>query len=323
MDLFLDPGQRDVIGALLAAAATVSGILVISWPYLVGDRVGARMRRLASEREQIRRDARSTGAPRDAVSDIRRRGGSLLRRMFDRLGLDRTAGAAATVQKLQTAGLRSRSAPAVYLAARAICPVVASAAAFLFQITGESTAALGAQTMSLTAAAGVLGFFVPTIYLKNRIQKRQQAMQRAWPDALDLMLICVQSGMAIEPALQKVSEEIGAQSIDLAEELSLTTAEMSFLPDRMQAYANLARRTGLDCVHAFVTTLKQAEKQGASVSRALRVLAQESRDTRLSLAEKKAAALPPKLTVPMIVFFLPILFVVIVTPAAIQLLDAI
>ena len=154
--------------------------------------------------------------------------------------------------------------------------------------------------------------------MRNQITKRQKSVRRAWPDALDLLLICVESGMGIEGAFRKVSEEIGSPSIALAEELSLTTAELSYLQDRRKAYDNLGERTGLEGVRSVVTALIQAEKYGTPIGTALRVLAQENRDMRMQEAEKKAAALPPKLTVPMILFFLPVLFAVIITPAAIQ-----
>jgi tight adherence protein C len=156
------------------------------------------------------------------------------------------------------------------------------------------------------------------MFLSNLIQRRQESIKNAFPDALDLLLICVQSGMSVEAAFQKVAKECGAQSIELAEELSLTTAELSYLPDRRQAYENLGTRTGLPGVKAVATALIQAERYGTPVGQALRVMAKENRDQRMSDAEKKAAALPPKLTVPMIVFFLPVLFVVIIGPAIIQ-----
>ena len=133
------------------------------------------------------------------------------------------------------------------------------------------------------------------------------------------MLICVESGMSIEHAFRRVSEEIGSQSLALAEELSLTTAELSFLPDRRQAYENLASRTGLDGVKAVCLALIQSERYGTPLGQTLRVLSQENRDMRMNEAEKKAAALPPKLTVPMIVFFLPVLFAVIMAPAIIKI----
>jgi tight adherence protein C len=162
------------------------------------------------------------------------------------------------------------------------------------------------------------GIKSPEIFLRNITSKRQQSIRRAWPDALDLLLICVESGMSIEQAFRRVSHEIGTQSTALAEELTLTTAELSYLPERRVAYENLAQRTGLEQVKAVTTALVQAERYGTPLGTALRVLAQESRDQRMSAAEKKAAGLPPKLTVPMILFFLPVLFVVILTPAIIQ-----
>jgi len=160
---------------------------------------------------------------------------------------------------------------------------------------------------------------LPYLFLKNKIQRRQLSIRRAFPDALDLLLICVESGMSIEAAFRRVSQEIGTQSVALAEELTLTTAELSFLTDRRSAYENLGLRTGMDSVRQITTVLIQAERYGTPIGTALRVVARESRDNRMMLAEKKAAGLPPKLTVPMILFFLPVLFAVILTPAIIQL----
>jgi tight adherence protein C len=172
----------------------------------------------------------------------------------------------------------------------------------------------------LCLAAAYAGMQLPDLVLKNRIGKRQLSIKRAFPDALDLLLICVESGMSVEAAFKKVSQEIGTQSVALAEELTLTTAELSYLPDRKQAYENLAKRTDLEGVRSVCLALQQAERYGTPLAQTLRVMAQENRDMRMSEAEKKAAALPPKLTVPMILFFLPVLFVVILGPAAIRVM---
>ncbi len=174
--------------------------------------------------------------------------------------------------------------------------------------------------MAVAVAAAYLGIKVPEVYLTNTIQKRQFSMKRAFPDSLDLMLICVEAGMSIEHAFRKVSQEVGPQSPELAEEFALATAELSFLPDRRSAYLNLVARTGLDGVKQICTVLIQAEKYGTPLGQALRVTAQESRDMRLMEAEKMAAGLPPKLTVPMIVFFLPVLLVVVMAPAVMQVM---
>jgi tight adherence protein C len=174
--------------------------------------------------------------------------------------------------------------------------------------------------LAISAGTGIVGWMMPSLLLLNRIQKRQKAIRRSWPNALDLLLVCVESGQSLDASLQRVAREIDKESVELAEELALTVAEMSYLPERRQALENLAMRTGVDSVRSVVSTLKQAEKHGTAIGAALRVLSQESRDLRLAEAERKAAALPPKLTVPMILFFLPVLFIVILTPAFIRII---
>jgi tight adherence protein C len=217
------------------------------------------------------------------------------------------------------AGYRGHGPVVTFLAVRLIMPLamllLASAYVFLLLDLGLPFVV----EFGIVLAAAALGYYTPFLYVRNRITKRQHAIRRAWPDALDLLLICVESGMSIEAALLKVSNEIGAQSVELAEELSLTTAEMSFLQDRRKAYENLGTRTGLETVRSVVTSLIQAEKYGTPLGQSLRVLAQDGRDQRMGEAEKKAAGLPPKLTVPMIIFFLPVLFAVILGPAGIQI----
>ena len=154
--------------------------------------------------------------------------------------------------------------------------------------------------LGICIAAAYIGMHLPLMFLKNRIARRQLSIKRAFPDTLDLLLICVESGMSIEAAFKKVSDEVGTQSVALAEELTLTTAELSYLPDRRQAYENLGKRTDLEGVRSVCMALQQAERYGTPLASMLRVMAQENRDIRMSEAEKKAAGLPPKLTVPMI-----------------------
>src|SRR5437016_10795018 len=175
--------------------------------------------------------------------------------------------------------------------------------------------------LGMALFAAFIGMQLPYLFLKNKIGKRQLSIRRAFPDALDLLLICVESGMSVEAAFRKVAQEIGTQSIPLAEEFTLTTAELSYLQDRRQAYENLAKRVNLEGVKAVCVALQQAERYGTPLGQTLRVMAQENRDMRMMEAEKKAAGLPPKLTVPMILFFLPVLFVVILGPAAIRVLQ--
>ena len=177
------------------------------------------------------------------------------------------------------------------------------------------------QKVCACVAFLAFGYYAPNVYITNVAQKRRESIVAAFPDALDLLLICVESGMSIEAAIQKVGAEVGSSSMELAEELSLLTAELSYLPDRRLAYEGLARRTNHPGIKSVATAMIQAERYGTPLGTALRVMAKENRDLRLAAAEKKAAALPAQLTVPMILFFLPVLFVVILGPAMINISD--
>lgn len=225
----------------------------------------------------------------------------------------------AILKKLRMAGLRSSNALGIYVMISILMPLAMAAVVLFYGVTIFEKEWTLQNVAMLGGGGAVLGLLLPRMYVTNRITKRQDSIQRAWPDALDLLLICVESGYGIDAALIRLSEEIGMQSKELAEEISLTALELSYLQDRTQALDNLVQRTGLDPVRQVVGSLKQTEKYGTDLGRALRVHAQESRDLRLERAKEKAAALPPKLTVPMIVFFLPILFVIIIAPAIIQI----
>src|SRR6266567_283390 len=311
-------GNADLILATTAAVFAFSACLVVSWPYLAPDTLGARMRQVAEEREAIRARERRKLQTAKGPS-LRTEPKKVFKHIFDRLNLAKQAKEGATVQQLRMAGYRGQAPVVTFLAVRLIAPIVMFAVALFYIFVVLHLQYPFMFKLSGAVAAALLGNYAPGLYVKNRITNRQKAIRRTWPDALDLLLICVEAGMGIESAFQKVAEEIGPQSAELADELSVTTAELSYLPDRRKAYENLGDRTGLEGVKAVVTSLIQAEKYGTPVGQSLRVLAQENRDMRMSDAEKKAAALPPKLTVPMILFFLPVLFAVIITPAAIQI----
>ena len=222
---------------------------------------------------------------------------------------------------LRNAGYRSEKHLVTFLAARIIAPIVLGILVFIYSSTVFADRVTPVMRLVLTFAGMGLGYYLPNILVTNQSKKRQLSIKGAWSDALDLMLICVESGMSIEQALNKVSVEIATTSVPLAEELKLTTAELAFLGERTQAFTNLARRTGLSTIKAVVTALIQSEKYGTPLGQALRVLAQENRDDRMAAAEKKAAALPPKLTVPMILFFLPVIFVVLLGPSIILVME--
>jgi tight adherence protein C len=223
-------------------------------------------------------------------------------------------------QKLIRAGYRNQFSETLFLFGRLALPITFTfvVGTYLFMIEDWGLDPLARMAISL--GFGYLGMKLPEIMVKNATDKRQDEIRLAWPDGLDLMLICVESGMSIEESIRKVASEIGIQSMALAEEFMLCLAELSHAPDRAQAYKNLAARIGLDDVKTTTTALIQAEEQGTAVGQALRIMSADIRETRMLLAKKKAAALGPKLTVPMILFFLPVIIFVILWPGVIDVM---
>src|ERR1700761_531194 len=313
---YFDMQTLAMIFAAIAAGATV---LTLAMPLLVTDTLGKRMKAVALEREKIRQRERERMAQGNKIA-LRQSPRLYMKRAVDNFNLTKWVGQEEARAKLMQAGYRGQAPYVTYLFFRMTMPVVMLVVSlfYIFVVLGLDYPPMVKIAFSIGCA--YFGMHSPNLYLKNKIQHRQTSIKRAFPDALDLLLICVESGMSIEAAFRKVSEEVGSQSVALAEEFTLTTAELSYLPDRRQAYENLAQRTGLEGVKAVCLALQQAERYGTPLATTLRVLAQENRDMRMAEAEKKAAGLPPKLTVPMIVFFLPVLFVVILGPAAIKVM---
>lgn len=304
--------------AVLASLAAIATIYTVLEPFLVQDKLKSRMKQVSEYRDRLRQQQRETFAKRGSKSLRAASAKGVLKEIVENLKLLEVFDAADARKKLMMAGFRGPRPVFVFMAARIGMPFVMALAVgvYVYVVQGVE---LDSFSRLLAVVFGFFtGFYVPNLYINNAIKKRQQKVQLAWPDALDLLLICVESGMSIEAALQKVGEEVGSGSPELAEELGLTTAELSYLQERKQAYINLAERTGLDGVKAVTTALVQSEKYGTPLGQSLRVMAQENRELRMQEAEKKAAALPPKLTVPMIGFFLPVLFVVIMAPAIMQ-----
>lgn len=315
--------QRDFLIAVLAAISAAAVVFTFGTS-LIGKRdMKERVKRVALERDRMRAEEmarlRGTG-PIDSRSSIRRNAETktYMIKAVDRFDLKKAFQDENTVDKLAMAGLRGQGALTTYLFQRFITPIAvfALAALYLFVINTEPRPLY--LNLVYAIGAGLLGAYLPVLMLTNRTQKRQASIRRSWPDCLDLLLLCVEAGMSMEHAFKRVAKEIGSQSAELAEELTLTTAELSFLEDRTRAYENLGRRSGLDNVKAVMTALIQADRYGTSVGQALRVMAEEGREARMMEAEKKAAALPPKLTVPLIIFFLPVLFIVVLSPAMIK-----
>jgi tight adherence protein C len=306
-----------MVFAALAAAATV---LTLAMPLVFADPLGKRMKAVALEREKIRQRERERMANEQQKVSLRQSPKQYMQTIVDRFDLRRWVGQEEARLKLIQAGYRGQAPYVTYLFFRMVTPVVAFMLAIFYVFVVLDLQQTTSIKIGIGIAAAYLGMHMPLMLLKNKIARRQLSIKRAFPDTLDLLLICVESGMSIEAALRKVSDEIGSQSVPLAEELTLTMAELSFLQDRRQAYENLGKRTDLEGVRSVCMAFQQAERYGTPLASMLRVMAQENRDMRMSEAEKKAAGLPPKLTVPMILFFLPVLFVVILGPAAIKVM---
>ncbi len=316
-DFVLDPRAMMVLLIAIAAFATV---VTFTLPLLSGDRAAARMKYVSGERDQLRAERMAQLAADKQKGNLRQQPKGFMKQVVEQLNLRKLLETDETRDKLKMAGLRGQAPVVAFLFFRVTLPIMCFLVALFYLFVVRDYDLPAFMRISLSIGAAYLGFYLPNMFISNLIQRRQQSIKRAFPDSLDLLLICVQAGMSIEAALQKVAKEISGRSIELAEEFSLTTAELSYLPERRQAFENLGKRTGLPGVRAVGTSLIQAERYGTPIGTALRVMAQENREMRMAEAEKKAAALPPKLTVPMILFFLPVLFVVILGPAAIKVM---
>ncbi len=308
--------------AILSAIAVFATIVTLAMPILQRDELSSRMKSAALERDKIRARERARLAAeskQNSRGSLKQDTSGFMHDLVEKLNLRKALADETTFSNLKMAGYRKQSHIYVFLFFRLVLPFIMFLAALFYVFVVLNLQRPFMVKMSISIFVAAAGFYGPNLFVKNQIGKRQLSIRRAWPDALDLLLICVESGMSLEAAFKKVAVEIGIQSPALAEELILTNAELSYLQERRKAFENLAERTGLDGVKAVSMALIQAERYGTPIAHALRVLAQENRDMRMAEAEKKAAALPPKLTVPMIVFFLPVLFAVIMGPAMIQI----
>jgi tight adherence protein C len=317
MRYLLDP---QFVVTTLSAVAAFATIISFVLPLLSGDRLGSRMKYVSGERERLRAENRAHLAEGQYRGKLRTEPKTYMQKVVKRLNLRKALETDATRERLRMAGLRGQAPVVAFLFFRAILPVATFGLAFFYLFFLNAYQLPSLLKLCLSIFGAYLGFYLPNIFVSNLILRRQNSIKRIFPDALDLLLICVQAGMSVESAMNKVANEIAPRSLELAEEFSLTTAELSYLQERRQAYENFGRRTGLAVVRAVGTSLIQAERYGTAISQALRVLAKETREMRMAEAEKKAAALGPKLTVPMILFFLPVLFIVIMGPAIIQVM---
>ena len=285
-------------------------------PLLGGDKLKKRMASVADTRESLRQAHLSS--LQEPQKGLRQETRGFVRNLVDQLSLEKLLAAADLKDKLAQGGLRGQRPVYIFYFARMFLPIIFGVLGVVFFLILNVKDWTMIQRVAATVCGVAFGYYFPAIWVSNLAKKRAAKIMPVFPDALDLLLICVESGMSIEMAFNKVAEEMAENSVELAEEMSLTTAELSFMQNRRQAYENLARRNDHPGIRGVATALVQSERYGTPLGATLRTMANENRQMRVLAAEKKAAALPAKLTVPMIIFFLPVLFIVILTPAAMR-----
>ncbi|WP_020398028.1 type II secretion system F family protein [Kordiimonas gwangyangensis] len=307
---------------LLSFAAGLVALLVMFAVYqaaLVRDPMKGRVKSLQGRRDALKAGLMTTSKRRSPVKKVDSVGA--LRALADKFQLLQKEQTAKVSQKLTQAGLRSSDAVVIYQVARLTLPLIMGlVAVMLFYGLGFMP---GHEKMHsvYSAAAVFLGLKLPDIYIANIKQKRTDALRKGLPDALDLLVVCAEAGLTLDAALNRVAKELGRACPELADEFTLTSIELGFLPERRQALINLSERVDLPALRGVVTTLIQSERYGTPLASSLRVLSNEFRNERLMKAEEKAARLPATLTVPLILFILPALFVVLIGPAACKVAD--
>ena len=317
LDLIPGLSAADLIIAMAALAAGFS-VYAVWTALLVRDPMAGRIKNVGLHRDELRQAMLAAQGNR-----ARRRETTVdfMRRVAQHLKLLKTQQADAITLRLAQAGFRSKDALVIYLFAKLALPFVLGAVAVVLVYVSDLWAMSGMMKLFVAIAAVIAGAYAPEVFVANIRQKRQQAMQKGLPDALDLLVICTEAGLALDAALTRVARETGPACPELAEELSICAVELGFLPDRRQALDNLSARTALASIRGVVNSLQQTEKYGTPLSLSLRVLSTEFRNDRMMRAEEKAARLPATLTVPLILFILPALFVVLLGPAVISAID--
>lgn len=311
----LDIEGAIVIMAMMAATATM---LFVWYTLLNRDSMSARLKMLTARREDLR-SAYLAGAPQKSLVMSRI---GFMRRVVDRVNLLRSQEADKASVKLMQAGFRHRDALIVYLFSRIFCPFAFGMAGLTVFVWLGMVKVPEPMKMPVTILCVLVGAAAPGIYIKNIATKRKAAMQKGLPDAIDLMVICAEAGLSLDATMLRVSREMSRSCPELSDELGLTSVELGFLPERRKALENLNIRTDMPSIRGLVNTLQQTEKYGTPLAQSLRVLSAEYRDQRMMKAEEKAARLPAIMTVPMIVFIMPALFIVLIGPAILRTIDA-
>ncbi len=301
----------------MAGVSAFLTVFAVWYGLIVPQQSLRRVKELAQRREML-----MAGVVNPTRRKTRQNSTSFMRSFVMKLNLQRSQRAETIARRLAQAGWRSNDALVRYLFFKATLPITFGIIAVILLYGANMFAMANAFKMLATAGAVMFGFTGPDLFIRNAISKRQTAMRKGLPDALDLMVICAEAGLSLDAMLKRVSEEFAQSSAELADELQLTSLEVGFLPDRRQALQNLNNRTNMPGVRGVVNALIQSDKYGTPLAQSLRVLSHEFREERMLRAEEKAARLPAMMTVPMIVFILPPLFIVLIGPAILRVVDA-
>lgn len=320
MEFFGVELNAEVLAMALSGGTALIICLIIWQTFIERDKLTPRLKRMADRRAEMKAQALAATTKRDTREKVHT---NLIKDLAERFAkLTKQENAESARNLLAQANFRNKEAVAIYNLWRAIMPIVCGACMAAYVVFAQGEKPNVVMDVALTVGAVALGYFLPTLYIKNAATKRQKKMRKQLPDALDLLVICSEAGLGLDAGLNRVTREISQSAPELADDLGLLSIELNFLNKRRDAYENLINRTGLSELNALMNTLIQSEKYGTALSQALRVLSQEMRTERLAKAEEKAARLPAILTVPMIVFILPFLFVILMGPAIMRISDA-
>ncbi|MBR0552369.1 type II secretion system F family protein [Stakelama marina] len=311
------------VATMLSGIATFMVLVAIYTVTTARDPMAKRVKALNDRREQLKAGITASTSKRRAKLVKKNDTTDSIRKLLQSMKVLQDEQVQAAQIKLLQAGIRSKEYAVAVIFGRMVTPIVLGGlVAYLVYGTEMFADWSAIKAYGLVAGTLVLSYKAPDIYLKNRITKRSHAIRKGLPDALDLLVICAEAGLTVDAAFHRVAKELGRAYPELGDEFSLTAIELGFLTDRRQAFENLAMRIDLDAVKGVVTTMIQTEKYGTPLASALRVLSAEFRNERMMRAEEKAARLPAIMTVPLILFILPTLFVVILGPAACSINDA-
>ncbi|MEA3032555.1 MAG: tight adherence protein [Sphingomonadales bacterium] len=311
-----------MVGTFLAAIATFAVLVALYAATTVRDPMAKRVKALNERREQLKAGIVASTSKRRRNITNKNEVADKVRTLLGSLKMLQDEQVQKAQQRLMQAGVRSKDLAFVVIFARLVLPVVIGSIVIVGVYLLEWFPEWGAlKRYALVAGSLILSYKAPDIWLKNKINKRTSAIRKGLPDALDLLVICAEAGLTVDAAFSRVARELGKAYPELGDEFALTSIELGFLTDRRSAFENLAQRIDLDAVRGVVTTMIQTEKYGTPLASALRVLSAEFRNERMMRAEEKAARLPAIMTVPLILFILPVLFIVILGPASCSISD--